>query len=96
MTIQPQTYELVHDGKRLAKQLIAVRECMLMAARSTAWLTLREIETLTHYPQASVSARLRELRADGYEVLRRRRSDASRGIWEYRVVPRTPKQTRLF
>ena len=78
------------DGKRLAHQLAAVRAFMLNRIN---WFTLREIENCLGYPQASISARLRELRKLGYTVERRRRSQ---GTHEYRVVPREPKQERLF
>jgi hypothetical protein len=82
------------DGKRLAHQLADVRAVMVMAGE--AWLTLGEIETLTRYPQASISARLRELRGLGYDVQRRRRGEPSRGLFEYRAVKREPKQEVLF
>lgn len=82
------------DGERLATQMQHVRGVMLA---STGWLTLREIEDTLGYPQASISARLRQLRSERiYEVLRRRRGKEKRGVWEYRAVRREPKQERLF
>jgi hypothetical protein len=49
------------------------------------WRTLAEIETATGFPQASISARLRDLRKPKfgpYIVERQRRRP---GTWEYRV-----------
>jgi hypothetical protein len=70
------------DHGRLAAQLGRVRTLML----DSTWRTLPEIEAITHDPQASVSARLRDLRKQkfgGYTVERRRRSE---GLHEYRVL----------
>lgn len=70
------------DTTRLSRQLDRVEAYMLQAG----WQTLREIEAVTGYPQASISARLRDLkklRFGGYCVQRRRRSQ---GTWEYAVT----------
>jgi hypothetical protein len=51
------------------------------------WRTLAEIHTLTGAPEASVSARLRDLRrVAGAAVDRRRRGDPKLGLHEYRLV----------
>lgn len=53
------------------------------------WRTLSEISALTGDGEASISARLRDLRKDefgGLNVDRRRRGDESRGLFEYRVT----------
>lgn len=71
------------DGERLGRQLVAVRDCMA----DGQWRTLREISQATGAPEASASARLRELRHDGHTVERRRRGDPRAGIWEYWVAP---------
>lgn len=39
----------------------------------------------TGAPEASASARLRDLRRAGLTVERRRRGDPKAGLWEYRV-----------
>jgi hypothetical protein len=57
------------------------------------WRTLREIEAITGDGHASISARLRTYAADEYlkQVFtkeRRRREDAKRGIFEYRILRR--------
>lgn len=69
------------DHARLGRQLDVVRTLML----DGRWRTLAEIESCTRFPQASVSARLRDMRKarfGGYIVERQRRSP---GTWEYRV-----------
>ena len=47
------------DRKRLGRQLIKVRDYLL--AHSGEWLTLRQISDATGAPEASASARLRDL-----------------------------------
>jgi hypothetical protein len=77
------TYDPVIDHGRLNAQSKRVYGLM----RDGNWRTLREISTATGDPEASVSARLRDLRKakfGGYEVGRRRRGESS-GLWEYRV-----------
>ncbi len=87
------TYDPELDHDRLSTQMEHVRGVMLT---STGWLTLRELEDTLGYPQASISARLRQLRAEGHDVQRRRRGNPKLGIWEYRCARREPKQERLF
>ena len=81
------------DGERLSTQMQHVRGVMLA---STGWLTLREIEDTLGYPQASISARLRDLRKEGFDVQRRRRGNPKLGYFEYRCVRREARQERLF
>lgn len=76
-----ETYIPSLDGERLGRQLALVAACMA----SGSWMTLREIEAVTGQPQASVSARLRELRHRGATVERRRRGSVKVGLHEYRV-----------
>ena len=81
-----ETYEPRHDRVRLNRQLSKVWLAMLRPG----WHTLAEIEKRTEEPQASISARLRDLRKDrfgGHEVLRQRRGDPSEGLFEYRLIP---------
>jgi|WetSurMetagenome_2_1015567.scaffolds.fasta_scaffold306846_3 hypothetical protein len=76
------TYERELDHDRLQTQLRRVREIML----DGRWWTLAELESHLGYPQASVSARIRDLRKEkfgGFEVARRR---ITGGLFEYRVV----------
>ena len=80
------TYNAGQDWHRLTKQLDRVRGYML---EHGGWRTLREISVATGHPEASVSARLRDLRKPkfgGYIMNSRRRINASRpGTWEYQV-----------
>ena len=69
------------DHQRLARQLALVLALM----RDGRWRTLREIAELTGAPEASVSARLRDLRKPakgGYTVERRR---VTQGLYAYRL-----------
>ncbi len=79
------TYEPEHDGERLGKQLAAVKHLMI----DGEWRTLGEISAEVGSPQASVSARLRDLRKEKFGqfvVTRRARGDRGRGLFEYRVA----------
>jgi hypothetical protein len=71
------------DWRQLTNQLARVRVYMLQSN----WRTLREIEDALGHPQASISARLRDLRKSrygSYIVARRRREGMK--VWEYRVM----------
>ena len=93
-------------ARRKQEELSAPRQrdilcdVMLSARECGAWLTLEEIEKLTHFPQASISAQLRHLRKPlhgGFLVEKRPRRDERgskldecRVVWEYRFGrPRT-------
>jgi hypothetical protein len=79
------TYDPELDRARLNAQTRRVYDLMADAA----WRTLAEIAAATGDPEASVSARLRDLRKakfGGYAVERRRRGDGRSGVWEYRLV----------
>lgn len=79
------TYDPALDLHRLTKQLGRVWS----ALQGGQWLTLDEIAKKTGDPQASISARVRDLRKQnfgGYEVERRRRGEPANGLWEYRLV----------
>jgi hypothetical protein len=76
------TYRPERDKDRLAHQLGMVKHLML----DGRWRTLGQVEAQTGAPQASVSARLRDLRKPkfgGYTVERRY---VGEGVWEYRVL----------
>lgn len=80
-----QTYDAAHDRDRLAEQLGKVRSVML----DGAWRTLAGLAEVVGAPEASVSARLRDLRKPrfgSYAVERRYRGDLRRGLHEYRIV----------
>ncbi len=66
----------VPAGTELRTQREVIRELMLAAGARGAWLTLREIASLTGYGEASISAQLRHLRKPAfgdYAVEKRRR-----------------------
>lgn len=59
------------------------------------WRTLGEVAKETGAPEASISARLRDLRKEkfgGYLVERKYHGD---GLWAYRVMQRVPIQLDL-
>lgn len=96
-TAQPrgETYDAQLDLRRLGRQLQGVRDYMFMASEY-GWRTLQEIAGATGYPEASVSARLRDLRRPVYGALvveRRRRGEGARGLHEYRIkLPRPAEE----
>jgi len=71
------------DEGRLNKQLDAVRTAML---RSPEWWTLAALAGTTRYPEASVSARLRDLRKPKFGGYTVERKYVERGLWAYRVT----------
>lgn len=78
------TYDAARDKDRLVRQLGRVRDVML----DGKWRTLLRIANEVGAPEASVSARLRDLRKvkfGGYIVDRRYLAD---GLWEYHVSAR--------
>jgi len=73
------------DQERLESQLSRVFKFTL----DKNWHTLREISDACHGSEASVSARLRDIRNQlNYNVERRRRGDPHSGLFEYRVSPK--------
>ena len=82
------TFDKQRDGKRLAKQQRTVRDVML----DGEWRTLGLIAQITGAPEASVSARLRDLRKHGYLV---ERKYVARGLHQYRVIKAQPQPEKL-
>lgn len=82
------TYDEDIDRSRLKGQLADVFKLM----EDGAWRSLREISLATGHPEASVSARLRDIRKKeffkNYTTNSRRRTA---GTWEYRVVRSEPE-----
>lgn len=79
------TYRREFDLDRLNEQTRRVYDVMA----DGRWRTLAEVSAATGDPEASVSARLRDLRKKrfgNFRVDRRRRGEASRGIWEYHLT----------
>ncbi len=74
------------DRVRLTGQILRIFNFMAPGE----WRTLREIESKTGDPQASISAQLRHLRKDrwgGHQVEKRRRGDEHQGLFEYKLIP---------
>ncbi len=82
-----ETYEPKFDATRLRGEMARVYTCMTRIPGR--WLTLSEISHAIYDPEASISARLRDFRKakwGAHTVNRRRRGEASRGIWEYQLL----------
>lgn len=75
------TYEPVRDRKRLSKQFERVRDLML----DGQWRTLREIADTLGIPEASASARLRDLRKARFGAFLVERQAGENGVHRYRV-----------
>jgi hypothetical protein len=88
------------------KQGEVIRDVMLSAGQCATWLTLDELAKLTHYPPASISAQLRDLRKPrfgAHTVVKRwrttnkaMRAEGFGAVWEYAVQQerRTPVRRR--
>lgn len=80
------TYVRVQDHKRLTTQLGRVYSALY----GGRWRTLDELSSATGSPQASISARLRDLRKakfGAHLIERRPRGLRTQGLFEYRMVP---------
>ena len=75
------TYDPEKDRKRLAVQLGTVKEIM----SDHEWYTLCQLEGLTGFPQASISARLRDLRKPRFGSYIVSRKRVSQGTYAYRM-----------
>lgn len=78
------TYDPARDGKRLSDQLHAVFHLMC----DQKWRTLEQISRETGGSEASVSARLRDLRKVRFGAHTVEREYIAGGLWQYRVIPR--------
>ena len=76
------TYEPDRDGNRLRAQFNRVKT----ALSDGQWWTLKELSSVTGAPEASISARLRDLRKQkfGGHVIERRY--VCIGLFQYRLV----------
>lgn len=78
------TYDPAIDGDRLDTQLIRVQALM----SDGEWRTLPEIVHCTGGTEASISARLRDLRKVRFGAFIVERRRVAGGLFEYRVTPR--------
>ncbi len=78
-----ETYCPLFDQHRLTRQLDRVRLCMSKGG----WYTLDYIAGFAGGSEASVSARLRDLRKreNGGFIVNRRRVPNANGLWEYQM-----------
>lgn len=77
------TYEPEHDHTRLKGQLWRVFQLM----SDGHYRTLAEISEHAGGSEASVSARLRDLRKDKYGARDIQRERVAGGLWRYRMAP---------
>lgn len=79
------TYSAPRDHARLTGQNQRVFDAM----RGGEWFTLREISALASAPEASVSARMRDLRKERFGAHTvNSRSREGKGTWEYQLIVR--------
>lgn len=78
-----ETYEAEFDYTRLNKQMLAVYNVI----KDGQWHTLGGIADVSGAPEASVSARLRDLRKPrfGGLIIERKRLPSLPGLWLYRL-----------
>lgn len=87
-----ETFIEERDGARIGKQ----REVVLDLMRDGKWRTLAEIAAATGAPEASASARLRDLRKERYGSYTVDRSYVSHGLWRYRLYSPPKGQLELL
>lgn len=83
-----ETYVPTFDRERLNAQTQRVYDAVLCGR----WMTLRELSEITGDPEASVSARLRDLRKPkfgGFVVERQRVGNVTNGLFQYRLITET-------
>jgi hypothetical protein len=78
------TYDRDRDGDRLRAQLVRVSKVLA----DHGWHMLSEIERVTGDPQASISARIRDLRKAKFGRHLVERRYVVDGLWEYRLRPK--------
>ena len=76
------TFDPDRDGERLTKQLVAVRQAM----SDHDWHTLYALSIITGAPEASISARIRDLRKAKHGSNTVERRYMGDGLWEYRLA----------
>ena len=92
MTFDGETFDEDRDGERLSGEFKAVKKYVL----DGAWHTLAEISMALGYPEASVSARLRDLRKKKFGSYTVEREYVINGLWRYRVLLPEPVQIAMF
>jgi hypothetical protein len=90
------TYDRRQDQGRLLSQLARVRRALL--SNRGFWFTLADLSKIAEASEASVSARMRDLRKRKFNsyTIERRRVPGGNGLHEYRMPPRIDVQAELF
>jgi len=78
------TYEHARDGARLGDQMMAVLSVMA----DGQWRTLKQLAAAVDAPEASVSARLRDLRKPRFGGHTVNREYLRRGLYQYQLLVR--------
>lgn len=81
------TYDDRRDRLRLNRQARMIYDVMI----DGRWRSLADINHLTAEPEASISARLRDLRKPRFGSHLVERRYIAHGVWEYRVLPPEPE-----
>lgn len=81
-TFDGDTYDPERDGVRLTTQMGRVIDVM----RDGKWRTLKELADAAAASEASVSARLRDLRKPRFGEQDVEREYVADGVWRYRVL----------
>jgi hypothetical protein len=76
------TFVQARDGERLGKQMTAV----LGALGEGGWWTLEGLSRATGAPEASVSARIRDLKKARFGSHKIESQYVRRGLWQYRMA----------
>ena len=89
-----ETYDRKLDKPRLTGMLGRVYDAM----KDGEWHTLRDLSDKSSGSEASVSARIRDLRKDkfGHFEVRRQRSPCHKGLFYYKLINHEPEQINLF
>jgi len=81
-TFGGKTFDEQRDGGRLLAQLSQVKDLM----KDSKWRTLEEIEQTLSHPQASISARLIDLRKSRFGAHTVNREYVRKGLFRYQLV----------
>ena len=79
------TFDAERDTIRLNQQALDVWNEM----KDGQWWTLRALAMTIYHPEASISARIRDLRKARFGSHTVERRHIAAGIWQYRLVPNT-------
>jgi hypothetical protein len=86
-----ETFDQERDGSRLTRQLSAVAFAMKDGRNHT----LSELSKLCQAPEASVSARIRDLRKEKFGGYQISSEHVGRGLWHYRMESEQCANTQL-